>query len=164
MLAQTDYHIQENSRKCATTGRALAAGEKFYTAIFDECGQFVRRDYSSEAWQGPPPNTFSFWTGKVPPPEPSRHPRIDADVLFDCFRRLDGCHESNRLSFRYVVALLLMRQKRLQFSATNTVDGIETLTLRCPRSGSVFQVVNPGLAETEMSAVQEQVFQLLGWE
>src|SRR5262245_12692144 len=116
----TDYQIQATSRRCEATGRELHRGEKFYSVLLDEGGKFVRHDYSVEAWKGPPPGTFSFWQGRVPPEVQGRRLPIDDDMLFDCFQRLDGETDATRVNFRYVVALLLMRRKRLKFEETRT--------------------------------------------
>jgi hypothetical protein len=160
----TDYQIQPNTRRCAATGRELRSGERVYTVLLDENGKFVRQDYSVDAWQGPPANAFSFWAGRVPTQEQSRRPQIDDDLLMDCFQRLEGQTEPNRVSFRYVVALLLMRRKRLKFAEVKTTGGQETLGLRCARTGAPYQVVNPGLSEEAMATVQDEVFKVLGWE
>ena len=79
------------------------------------------------------------------------------------FRALEGQTEPRRLSFRYVVALLLMRRKRLKFEEAKAEGDHEVLTLRCTRTGAQHLVFNPGLTEDEMSAVQEEVFKVLGW-
>jgi hypothetical protein len=160
----TDYQIEAITRRCTATGRELRAGEKFFTALLDVGGKFVRQDYSSEAWQGPPPGAFSFWSGRVPAQEPSRRPRIDDDLLFDCLQRLEGQEEADKVNFRYVIALLLMRRKRLKFEEARTAGGQETLCLRCVKTRNLYQVVNPRLTEEQMAAVQDEVFKVLGWD
>lgn len=160
----TDYHIQPNTRRCAVTGRELQPGARFYSVLLEENGKLVRHDYSSEAWTGPPSGTFSFWAGKVPPRDQSKQVRIDDEMLLDCFRRLEGQNEPERVNFRYVIALLLMRRKRLKFEQVKTENGQEILQLRCTRSGAHHQVINPRLNEDEMIAVQDEVFKVLGWE
>jgi hypothetical protein len=158
-----DYHIQPNTRRCSVTGRELQPGERYYSVLLDEAGRFLRRDYSVEAWQGPPSEAFSFWTGRVPPPQGSRRLAIDDELLMDCFVRLQGQQEPGRCNFRYVVALLLMRHRRLKFEEVRHEDGQEVLTLRCVRTGARHAVVNPGLTEEQMAAAQDEVFQALGW-
>jgi hypothetical protein len=160
----TDYQIQANTRRCAVSGRELSPGEKFYSVLFDENGQFVRKDYADEAWPGVPEGAFSFWSGRVPPVESDRRPRFDNELVLDCFSRLEGQVEQDRVNFRYVLALLLMRRKRFKFEEARTVDDQETLVLRCSRTGERHEVVNPRLTEEEMVAVQEEVFKILGWE
>lgn len=160
----TDYQIQANSRRCTVTGRELKPGETYYSVLIDEAGKFARRDYSDEAWTGPPEGTFSFWAGRVPASGENRRTRIDDDLLVDCFLRLEGQTEPSRLNFRYVVALLLMRRKRFKFEEARMEDDREILTLRCVRTKALYQVVNPHLTEEEMVVVQEEVFKVLGWE
>jgi hypothetical protein len=160
----TDYHIQPNTRRCAATGRELPPGARFYSVLLEENGKLVRQDFSAEAWTGPPSATFSVWAGKVPPREQAKQVRIDDEMLLDCFGRLGGQNEPDRVNFRYVIALLLMRRKRLKFEQVKTEGGQELLQLRCTRTGVRHEVVNPRLTEDEMTAVQDEVFKVLGWE
>ncbi len=160
----TDYQIQPNTRRCTATGRELRPGERFWTALIEEGGKFLRRDYSSEAWQAPPEGAFSFWCGRVPASDEKRRPRFDDELLVDCLQRLEGQTEPARVNFRFVVALLLMRRKRLKFEETRKDGDSEVLCLRCARSGARHDVVNPRLTEEEMIAVQQEVFKVLGWE
>jgi hypothetical protein len=159
-----DYQIQPNTRRCAVSGRELRPGEKFVSVLLEEGGKLVRRDYGGDAWPGPPEGTIGFWSGRVPASEQSRRPRIDDDLLADCFLRLEGQAEPAQLNFRYVVALLLMRRKRFKFEEASAEGGQEVLKLRCTRTGAEHRVVNPRLTEDEMMAVQDEVFKVLGWE
>jgi hypothetical protein len=159
-----DYQIQPSTRRCFVTGRELQPGERCYSVLLDENGKLSRRDYSPEAWQGPPPEAFSFWAGRIPTPQGRRRPVFDDDVLLDCFHRLEGQTEPGRVNLRYVLGLMLLRRKRLAFVATRQEEGREVLVLRCTRTGAQHTVVNPGLNEDELVSVQEDVFQALGWE
>jgi hypothetical protein len=159
-----DYQIQPNTRRCSVSGRELRDGEVCFSVLLDEGGRFVRRDYSAEAWPGPPAEAFGFWQGKISTNPTSRRPRIDDEWLLDCFSRLEGQTEPARLNFRYVLALLLMRQRRFRFEETKHEGSQEILLLRCVRTGVRHAVVNPCLTDEEIEAVQEDVFQALGWE
>lgn len=160
----TDYQIQGPTRKCSVTGRELLPGERFYTALLEEQGKLVRRDYSAEAWKGPPDGAFSFWAGRLPTESGPRKQTINEDVLLECFERLEDAVEPSRISFRYILALLLMRRKRLKFEEAKTEQGQEYLTLRCIRTRRLHHVLNPHLSEDELLAVQQEVFSVLGWE
>ena len=159
-----EYQIQPNSRRCTATGRELQPGERYYTALVEIDHQFVRKDFSKEAWQGPPSGAFSFWTGRVPVGTEKIKPRFDDDLLEECFQRLQGQTESSRVNFRYVVALLLMRRKRFRYEASMMENGVEKMTLRCLRTNEKHEVVNPRLNDDEMTQVQEEVFNVLGWK
>jgi hypothetical protein len=158
-----EYQIQPNTRHCCATGREMKAGEVCYSVLLEEAGKFVRRDYSPEAWQGPPPGAFSFWQGRISAGAAPRRPPIDDELLLDCFARLESQAEPSRLAFRYVLGLLLLRRKRFKIENTRQEGGQEVLVLRCGKGGR-HEVVNPGLTDEEMEAVQEDVFQALGWE
>lgn len=160
----TEYQIQPNTRRCALSGRELRPGEKFYSVLLEQGGKFLRQDYSSEAWQGPPHGSFSFWTGRIPEGEAENRTPIDDDMLLDCLQRLEGETEPARVNFRYVVALLLMRRKRLRFDEARSEGDQEVLVLRCVRTRNLYRVLNPRLTEEEMAAVQEEVFKVLGWQ
>jgi hypothetical protein len=160
----TDYQIQANTRRCAATGRELRPGEKVHSVLLEAQGKFVRQDFGHEGWVGPPEGAVAHWMGKVPAQDEPRKPRIDDELLLDCFRRLEGAAEPDRVKFRYVVALLLMRRRRLKFEEVRTENGQEVLRLRDPRGRDVHPVVNPRLTDEETAAVQEEVFKVLGWE
>jgi hypothetical protein len=159
----TEYQIQANTRRCAATGRELLPDEKIYSVLLEQGGKLIRQDYSIDAWTGPPPGAFSFWMGRVPREQAARQ-RIDDELLLDCLHRLEGETEPQRVQFRYIVALLLLRRKRLKFEDARTEEGVEIVRLVCPRSRRQYQVVNPRLTADEMAAVQDEVFRVLGWQ
>jgi hypothetical protein len=160
----TEYQIEANTRRCAISGRQLQPGEKYFSVLLDEGGKFHRRDYSADAWQGPPEGAFSFWAGRIPAENDSARPKIDDEMLLDCFHRLDGDEDPARVNFRYIVALLLMRRKRFRFEEARMDGEQEILVLRCVRTGQQVRVVNPLLTEQEMAVVQDEVFKVLGWQ
>jgi hypothetical protein len=159
-----DYEIQPNTRRCAATGRDLQAGEKYHSVLIEHDGKLVRQDFADAAWANPPFGAFCFWTGRVPSKDQARKMRIDADLLLDCFQRLDESAGTDKVNFRYVLALLLIRSKRLKYLESRMQDGREFLRLSCLRGGGHYDVVNPGLTEQELAAVQEEVLQVVGWE
>lgn len=159
----TDYRIQPPTRRCAVTGRDLQPGERFFTALIEEDGALVRRDFSPEAWQGPPPGAFSFWAGRVPVASPTARPRFDDDLLEECFHRLQAQDDPAKANFRYVVALLLIRRKRYHFERSVLEDGAEWLLLRNHRTGEQTRVLNPRLDDEQMQEAQKEVFEVLGW-
>ena len=159
----TDYQIQPNTRRCSVTGRELRPGERYYTALLEEGDHFVRKDFGSESWQGPPGGAFSFWSGKVPETQDDRKPRFDDDLLEECFHRLEGQNEPSKQNFRYVVALLLMRRKRLRFEQIVKSGADERIRVTCLSNGEKHELVNPRLSDEEMARVQDEVFRVLGW-
>ena len=161
----TEFDIQGPTRVCAATGRALAPGERFYAALTDEAGKFVRRDFAADAWAGPPAGAVAHWAGRVPASDRPRKPTFNDGLLMDCFHHLEAATEPDRVNFRYVVALLLMRRRRLKFEdVRRAADRSHVLVVRDARTGARHEVADPRLAEAEIAAVQDEVFRVLGWE
>lgn len=158
-----DYQIQPSARRCVITGKELKPGEKYFTVLLEENHKLVRQDYSEEAWQGPPQGAFSFWKGHVPSSNAPHRPQIDDEMLLDCFHRLEGQTEPDKLHFRYVVTLLLMRRKRLKFEDVKTLHGEEFLVVYSTRDKNKYEVFNPHLTEEQIESVQDEVFRILGW-
>lgn len=159
-----DYPIEVDTRRCTVTGRELQPGERFYGVLVEEEGKLIRKDYAADCWQGPPERAFSFWAGRVPPRETNRRPKIDDELLFDCFRRLDNPEDEGRVQFRFVVALLLMRRKRLRFEEAISHEDGEVLRLRDGRTRELYDVMNPRLDDEQIQTVQDEVLHVLGWQ
>ena len=159
----TDYPIQPPTRRCAASGRDLKPGEKFYSVLLDEGGRFVRIDYAADAWPGPPQGAYSYWAGRVAADGAPKRPAVDDELLLECLGRLTEATEPDKVRFCYVVALLLMRRRRLKFEDARKDAGGETLLLRDARTGVRYAVTDPGLSAAEATAVQDEVFQVLGW-
>ena len=157
--------VQPPTRRCYATGRVLAAGERVYSALADDGGLLVRRDYAADAWPGPPADAVAHWAGRVPASTAAKKPTFNDGLLLDCFHHLGGRPDPDRAAFRYVVALLLMRRKRLKFEDVRTLPGGESvLVLRDAAGGGRHEVPDPKLSDAQLDAVQADVFQLLGWE
>ena len=160
-----EFDIGGPARVCAATGRELRAGERIYSALADEAGKFVRRDYAADAWAGPPAGTVAFWAGRVPASDKPRKPTFNDDLLLDCFHHLAAAADPDRVNFRYVVALLLMRRRRLKFEdLRQAAGGGHVLLVRDAKTGARHEVADPRLTEAEIGAVQDEVFKVLGWE
>ena len=161
----TEFDIQGPTRICAATGRELKPGDRFFAALSDRAGKFVRADYAAEVWKGPPEGTVAFWSGRVPASDKPRKPTFNDELLVDCFHHLATATEPERLNFRYVVALLLMRRKRLKFEDVKRTDGgVHVLVVRDARGGTRYEVADPRLTEPEIETVQAEVFKVLGWQ
>ena len=161
----TDYHLAAPGRVCAASGRELKPGERFVSVLLDEPGGLTRRDFAPDGWTAPPPNAMAYWRGVVPTTDTPRRPAFNEAILFDCFDHLAGATEPNKVHFRYVVGLLLMRRKKLKFEdAKRTTDGGEVLVVRDTRTGRRVEVPDPRLGEAEITAGQDEVFRVLGWD
>ncbi len=138
MTTTPTYDVQRPSGVCVATGRAMEPGEACYSALVDvpeaerEVGDTVgmrRVDVSAAAWEGGgdvegfrPPHLFSYWKTQVPQPNEKKKTFVDDAVLLNLLRRLEDATQPQRLAFRYVVALILMRKKLLRYDGSDRVD------------------------------------------
>lgn len=159
----TPYAIQGPGRHCAATGRELQPGERIVSVLGDEAGRLVRKDFAADAWPGPLAGAVAWWAGRVPEAGQPRRPPVNDELLLDCFTHLAGATDPRQENFRYVLALLLMRRKRLKFEDVRKDGGRELLCLRDARSGARHELPDPRLTDSEMAAVQLEVFRVLGW-
>lgn len=160
----TDYQLPTPTHRCSATGREILPGESYIAVVVDEDSRFVRRDFAPDAWVGPPDHAIGHWSARVPTGgQQALRPPIDDDVVTECFQRLDGDMEQTRIQFRFVLALLLMRRKRLKFIDVVKDPENEKLLLRDMRTGDRVAVIDPKLSEEQMQVVQAEVSQVLGW-
>jgi hypothetical protein len=159
----TDFDIAAPARTCSATGRVLVPGESVVTALREEAGKFVRADYAADAWTEPPPGAIAWWRGRIPTENGPRKPIYNDEVLLDLFRHLAEAADPQRIAFRYVVALLLMRRRRLKFEDLKKVNGQDVLVVRDAKTGTRHEAADPRLDEAAIAAVQDEVFAALGW-
>jgi hypothetical protein len=158
----TEYEIQPMSLHCAQTGRELKPGETYFSLLTETQQGFARLDYAAEAWQGPPEGSIGFWRSKVPAETGGRRRQIvDDSVVMEFFERLDGAEDATKQDFRYILALLLMRKKILKLAGVTREGDREILVLRTASGSTEHRVVNPGLTEPQLEAVQAEVQQIL---
>lgn len=205
----TSYEIPKTSGVCASTGRTLEPGETYYATLVDvppeerepqpaegsaEASQarakpdaaaslgFRRLDVSAEAWEQGfrPQGLFSFWKSTVPQPNAKKKLFVDDAVLMNLLRRLADTTEPQRLAFRYVLALILMRKKLLRYDGstkkTVAVDGEEreqTFWLLTPKldvtkghfgkwnEEETLEVLDPKLDEPQIEQVTQQLGEIL---
>jgi len=159
----TNYEIHGPARVCTATGRELKPGEKVFSVLFDEMGQFVRKDFAADAWPGPPNGAIAWWQSRIAEAGRPVKPTINDDLLVDCFEHLADTTDAGRIRFRYVVALLLMRRKRFKFEDARKHGDNESLVVRDSKTGRRHETADPQMNEQEMDAVRDEVFRVLGW-
>jgi hypothetical protein len=115
----SQYQVGRQTGVCAASGAPLDAGTPCVATLCEreEDEGFDRLDFSIDAWQAGrrPPRLFSHWRTVVAAVEERRQLLVDDDVLEDLFDRLAADEREQRIAFRFVLALILMRKRRLRF-------------------------------------------------
>jgi hypothetical protein len=155
-----DFDISRCSRKCAATDRELRAGETCYSVLTSDGGEVVRRDYSADAWQGPPEGAIGWWKSIVVDPNAKKMHWAPSDVMLNYFTQLEGNPAAE--DTRYVLALLLVRKRILRNEATEKDDsGRETLVLFSPRQECEYRVPVTLPTAERVTEIQNELAQLL---
>ena len=155
-----DYDIQRSTRHCATTGRELQPGEAFYSTLTTDGAQVVRRDYSPEAWQGPPEGVLGWWKAHVPQRDARKLHWAPNDVMLELFESLESQHDKQDM--RYVLALLLIRRRVVRLEETEQDElSREVSVLYCPRRETTYRVVTVMPTEARTAEIQEELARLL---
>lgn len=167
------YDIMKTQDICAQTGRELAVGEEHIAALIEtpEEEALVRVAYSLQAWAtGPnlPPQAtlFGFWKRTLPEHNEQPKPLVSADEMFDLFEQLADATEPRQLTFRYLLALILMRKKTLVYERSTPASGDQpgVLVLRHRvkgGQGDCFEVVDPGLDDQTIAQAAEEIGQVM---
>lgn len=155
-----DWEIDRATSHCVKCEKQFQEEQEYFSCLLDEQGRFVRRDFCPECWDGTA-EAFSFWKTRVPPKDEPKKIFLDDSVLVDFFQRLQDEEAADRVQFRYIVALMLMRKKILKFQDIAHEGGQEFLVLKLRGDGTIHRVRDPQLSDEQLDDVKEQVTQLL---
>ncbi len=156
-----EWQISKSLGQCCGTGRAIQAGEDYFAALVETEDGLQRRDFCLDYWQQNTPAVFCFWKSRMPRSDEKRQIFIDDDMLFSFFERLATETEQERLNFRFVLALILMRKRKLKYDSSRSEDGKEIWRLRVVGSGEFADVVNTHLDQEQIEQLSSQLGQIL---
>ncbi len=155
-----DYDVQRFTRHCAATGRELRPGETFYSTLVAEGARVVRRDYSSEAWQGPGSEVLGWWKARVPMGEAGKVKLAPNEVMLELFEQLET--QPDKSDLRYVLSLLLVRRRVLRLEDTERdQQKHEVSILYCPRKEATYRVLTMLPSDDRTRQIQDELSQLL---
>ena len=90
---------------------------------------------------------------------------VDDELLINFFERLEGAEGDLKLSFRFVLALVLMRKKLLIYDRMDRgEDGTETWEMHLKGNPRTHRVIDPRMDEEKIAEVSTQLGQILEGE
>jgi hypothetical protein len=156
-----DWEIQKPLGECAGTGQAIEPGHEYYGALVDSPEGLLRKDFSEDYWLNQKPDVYCYWKSKLPFPNEKKKLFVSDEMLMAFFDRLETETEPERINFRFVLTLILMRKRRLKYDASALVEGKEVWTLRVTGEKRTVKVVNPHLEEDQIEELSGQMGQVL---
>jgi hypothetical protein len=164
---EREYKIETSSRRCHACGRVFEVSDEYFSAVVETAQENLleRHDFCDSCWKLPEGGYFSYWKTRVPEPEPDtrRGPRlIDMGRVMGLFEHLADSEEVQARRFRYVLALVLMRKRRLKVVESRRLkDGGEELTLRETGTQRTHAVSAPPVTEDEIRSVTDRLREVL---
>ncbi len=160
-----DYEISKTAGTCSACGRTFAEGESFYSVVYETPEGFERRDIAEDCWQGPPEDAFCHFKTRLPKKEAKKRKRfVDDNVLIEFFRRLDKTEDAQKLRFRFVLSLILLRKRILKYEGTHRDDAGEFWDMRLVREKTIHRVFNPSMDESEIESLTRELGVILEGE
>jgi hypothetical protein len=160
-----DYEISKTAGTCSACGRTFAEGESFYSVVYETPEGFERRDIAEDCWQGPPEDAFCHFKTRLPKKEAKKRKRfVDDNVLIEFFRRLDKTEDAQKLRFRFVLSLILLRKRVLKYEGTHRDDAGEFWDMRLVREKTIHRVFNPSMNESEIESLTRELGVILEGE
>ncbi len=167
MALAESWHLRSRGRECAATQRPFTDGETIVTALFPdpESSGYLRRDFSVEGWENRPADAdqpFSFWRGRFTAHVAEEKPEVvgkdNAEAIFGRLIEEDEDHTENT---RYILAVMLERQKLLRETDNQRTPNGILRVYEHRKTGEVFIVRDPDIPLSEIEKVQEEVIVLL---
>lgn len=157
----TDFDISRASGACCVTGRTFDEDEAFYTVVLETEDGLARRDYSLDAWTGPPEGALCFYKTRMPHKNQPKRRFIDDSAMISFFKALGDATHPNKLRFRFVLAMILLRKRVLKYERTQREGHAEVWEMRLVREKTMHRVVNPMLREDEIVGVSAELGSIL---
>jgi hypothetical protein len=167
MALPETWHLRSRSRQCSVTGEAFTDGQPIVTAIFPdpESSGYLRKDFAEEAWKQRGDDdeaAFSSWrttfSAATIVASPQAVTKQGAEDLLRSLVEDDREHTENT---RYILALMLERQKLLRETDSQPTSGGILRIYEHRKTGEVYIVKDPNIPLDQVEKIQEEVILLL---
>jgi hypothetical protein len=162
-----DYAVARTRGACSVSGDPIAPGDTYMAALRETAEGFDRVDVCLSHWDAFDRATVvAFWRAKMPLKDAVKKKLlVDDTVLLDLLEKLAEVSEPAKLSFRFVLMLILMRKRMVAYESQSTVDGREVWRVKIRgRENAYLDVVDPRPTDEQIAQVQEQLGQILNEE
>ena len=156
-----DWEIKKTLGQCSGTGQKFEVGDEYFAALIETPEGLERRDFSAEFWQGEKPDVYCYWKTRMPDSQRKKQLFVDDQMLMTFFERLAEETDVDKVNFRFVLMLILMRKRLLKYDSSEVKGDSETWTLRVTGENRNVNVVNPHLTEDQVVQLSSQIGEIL---
>ncbi len=164
-----DFKISRTEGVCSKSAKTIPPGEEYIALVRIGEDELIREDYSLAGWEeladknlAEAPDVLGVWRTRMPKPQEKKKLLIDEDLLINFFERLEGQDDPNRINFRFVLGLILMRKKLLIYEGMETKnDGAEVWKMRMKGGDRICEVIDPHMDEEKITAVNASLGEIM---
>ncbi|TWU51129.1 hypothetical protein [Rubripirellula reticaptiva] len=156
-----EYKFNRPTRQCYALKRPLREGEWYFSVIHEAGDDFVRHDYSAEAWTGPPDDAVGWWKKRMPMSDQRKLVLAPPEVLIDLLRQMDQFPD--KAKSRYLLALMLMRRRLVRPGEATEAEPIAENQFRVEviADGSTIDVETCEISRSESESLRDELNELL---
>ena len=164
-----EYDISRTSGQCLTCQKALEPGDEFMAAVREGEEGLLREDHCLECWQKRPDaadgDHLAVWRARVPQPQEKRKLLVDDPLIANFFERLEDAETPAKISYRFVLALVLMRKKILVYEGMRkSPEGPDRWTMRFKGTDRTCEVIDPHMDEEKIAEVSQHLGEIMEGE
>jgi hypothetical protein len=156
-----EWEIDKPLGQCYGTGGKIEYGEEYFATLVETKEGLQRRDFCADYWQEKKPDVFCYWKTRLSDPGQKKQIFVDDEMLMAFFERLGKETEQEKINFRFVLALILMRKRRLKYNSSKIEGDKEVWHLRIAGDKQFVEVINPHLDEEQIEQLSSQISQIL---
>ena len=156
-----EWEIDKPLGQCYGTGKTIEPGEEYFSTLVEAEHGLQRRDFCADYWENEKPAVFCYWKTKLPHPDQKKQILVDDEMLMAFFERLENETEQEKINFRFVLALILMRKKRLKYDSSKTEDDKEIWKLKITGEKETVEVIDPNLGDEQIEQLTSQIGEIL---
>ena len=156
-----EWQVSKPLEQCSGTGNRIEAGQEYFAALVETDEGLQRRDFCADYWLQDKPDVFCYWKTRLPDAGQKKHLFVDDQMLMAFFDRLTEETEREKINFRFVLALILMRKRRLKYDCSKRQDGQDVWVLKVTGEQRLVEIIDPGLDAEQISQLSSQLSQIL---
>lgn len=156
-----EFKVNRSTRQCHTLKRPLREGEWYFSVISESGDDYIRHDYSAEAWTGPPRDAIGWWKKRMPTTDQRKLVLAPPEVLIDLLRQMDQFPDKAKI--RYLLALMLMRRRLVKPADSSDANPVPEKTIRVEviADGSTIDVATCEISRGESDLLRDDLNELL---
>lgn len=160
----TEWQIPRSIYECEQCKRTFEVDEAYQAFVYETDEGYERLNYCVGCVEHARAESIGSWRAARPEPANTKAQKFDREAIYGFFVTLEDTEDLQKRQFRFVLALLLWRQKVIRFIDSAQDGEVETWHFVEPKSAQSFNVVRPPLDQDEIERLSDQLEKLMAGE